>query len=69
MLRGKKFRDAFCQTYFRVLFRCSRRSARNGESPIVSTSAAANHATFVGRRPQGHTLQVLGRFYQSIIYG
>jgi len=39
MLRGKKFRDAFCQTYFRIFCKCCRKKNRSGESPIVSSSA------------------------------
>jgi hypothetical protein len=59
MLRGKKFRDAFCQTYFRLFCKCCRKKYRNGESPIVSSSIA-NHQTFGVRRPISHPLQSLG---------
>ena len=54
MLRGKKFRDAFCQTYFWILFKCRRKTSGNGESPILSSTTAANHATFGVRRPVPH---------------
>ena len=59
MLRGKKFRDAFCQTYFRLFCKCCRKKNRNGESPIVSSSVA-NLQTFAVRRPMSHPLQSLG---------
>ncbi len=60
MLRGKKFRDAFCQTYFGLVCKWCTRPNRNAESPMMSSSAVNNQ---IIRRPTQVNLNLF-KFHQ-----
>lgn len=52
MLRGKKFRDAFYQTYVRLLCRCCKKTPRSGDSPLGSLSLASHQLCSVRKMNQ-----------------